>query len=90
MDLSCNSVVISDNSLNKAHVPSDTSTAKVADKPSKLTATSRLGVSLAKPAVSEKTIKGKEPPAVKEYVPEYVHAKRWMEYCEFMSAFRYV
>lgn len=84
MELSSNSIVISDNSLNKTHTPSDVST-KIPEKPSKLATSSKLGLSVAK-NVADKSPKAKE--TSKEYVPEYVHAKRWMDYCEFVSAFR--
>lgn len=87
MELSCNSVVISETSLNKTHSPSEASAAKISEKTSKVQTSSKLGISVTKP--SERNLKSSKEP-VKEYVPEYRHAKKWMEYSEFTAAFRYV
>ena len=87
MELSCNSVVISETSLNKTHSPSEASAAKISEKTSKAQTSSKLGISVTKP--SERSLKASKEP-VKEYVPEYVHAKKWIEYGEFAAAFRCV
>lgn len=86
MQMSSNSAVASQYSIKMSqHTPSDI---RISEKPSKVATSSRskLGVSISvlKPS-SDRTLRIKEPEP--EPVPEYSLARKWMDYCEFVSAF---